>query len=100
MSADRSSSSECVKTSEDLLEAIFKELRYAEKKFPGWPTDVVHAAAIVAEEAGELVQAALDWNYHREEWTTKMEKEAAQTAAMAMRFLFGIYAYKREQREE
>ncbi len=45
---------------EKAIELVFAELRYAERKFPGWPEDPVHAAAILAEEAGELVKAALD----------------------------------------
>ena len=40
------------------------ELRIAETYHPEWPKDVVHGAAVVAEEAGELVQAALDATYH------------------------------------
>lgn len=59
----------------------------AQTKFPGWPKDVVHGAAIVAEEAGELVRAALDWNYERELNDVAMREEALHTAATAIRFL-------------
>jgi len=69
---------------------IFAELKKAEAKFPGWPEDVVHGAAILAEEAGETVQAALDYYYHRCESKEKMIKEAAQAGAMALRFLTAI----------
>jgi len=43
----------------DIVEQILEEyLRAAD--IHQFPTDVVHAAAIVAEEAGELVKAAND----------------------------------------
>lgn len=74
-------------TPEKALDMILMELREAEKKFPYWPGDVVHAAAIVAEESGELTQAALDRYYERHDSDNRMIKEAAQTGAMAIRFL-------------
>lgn len=77
-----------------VLELIEKELNSARDKFIYWPTDPVHAAAIVAEEAGELVRAALRYTYEdlsRDE----VEREACQTAAMAIRFLDNLYEMKR-----
>ncbi|OGB61446.1 MAG: hypothetical protein A2Y94_13790 [Caldithrix sp. RBG_13_44_9] len=71
------------------IKLVLKELEGAQKEFPEWPRDVIHAAAIVAEESGELVKAAIDFNYHK--GTLKaMEKEAIQTAAMAIRFLLNL----------
>ena len=75
---------------EEAFELILKELGKAEAKFPGWPDDVVHGAAILAEEAGETVQAALDYFYHRCDSKEKMIKEAAHTGAMVLRFLTAI----------
>lgn len=74
---------------------LFRELEEAQKKFPGWPTDVVHAAAIVAEECGELVKAAIDFYYGR---GTKLElqREACQTGAMVYRFLMDLERYSSE----
>ena len=69
---------------------IFAELKKAEDKFPGWPDDPVHGAAILAEEAGELVKASLDFYYGRYDEIDLMEKEAAQVGAMAIRFLCGL----------
>ena len=69
---------------------IFTELRKAEAEFPGWPDDVVHGSAIVAEEAGELVQAALDRFYGRCDTDNDIRTEAVQTAAMAIRFLLNL----------
>ena len=38
---------------------VNKEMERAKTKFPWWPEDQIHAAAIVAKEAGELLQTAL-----------------------------------------
>ena len=65
---------------------IEDELIKARKKFPVWKTESVHAAAVVCEEAGELIRAALQ---HSDEGglITACDKEAIQTGAMAIRFL-------------
>jgi hypothetical protein len=68
---------------ERAISLIVEELRKAEAKFPGWPDDVVHGAAIMAEEAGEAVKAAIDLHYGRGD-IDEVVKEAAQTGAMAI----------------
>ncbi len=65
---------------------ITAEVRRARKLHPEWPTDQVHAAATVAEEAGELIQAALDHRYKDAE-ICNADVEAVHTAATAIRFL-------------
>jgi NTP pyrophosphatase (non-canonical NTP hydrolase) len=73
-----------------ILQDILNELKKAKKKFPNWPDHMVSRAAIVAEEAGELVRAALQFKYERsdrESQILELRKEAIQTAAMAIRFL-------------
>lgn len=75
---------------ETVMKRIFEALAEAEAKFPGFPTDPVHAAAVVAEEAGELVQASLDYAYCRSSTHDRMEKEAAHVGAMAIRFLLAV----------
>jgi len=72
---------------EKVISDLFNELRRAEQKFPGFPDDPIHAAAIVAEENGELQQAVLQWTYEGGIKDSVYE-EAIQTAAMALRFLF------------
>jgi len=65
---------------------IDSELEKAREKLPFWPEDVIHGAAILGEEAGEVIKAALQYRYEggkREE----IFKEAIQTAAMAIRLL-------------
>ena len=68
------------------LMAIAEECDIACTKFPHWPHDNIHRAAIVAEEAGELIQAALQSNYEKHKYSD-MTTEAVQTGAMALRFL-------------
>jgi NTP pyrophosphatase (non-canonical NTP hydrolase) len=71
------------------------ELKHATDKHPDWPADVIHAAAILQEEAGELIQAALDYYYsHGSKWA--LIQEAEQCGAMAIRFLLNIERYKRK----
>lgn len=77
-----------------IWEEIELELRKARKKFPWWPDHPAAQAGIVCEEAGELMQACLEWKYERakeeiilEVQKNKMRKEAIQTAVTAIRFL-------------
>lgn len=65
---------------------IFIELRRAEEKHPGWPDDPIHAVAIMVEEAGEAIQAAIDVYYNNRR-SDDLKKELAQTGAMAIRAL-------------
>lgn len=65
---------------------LLTELDKAERKFPTWPDDLVHRAAIVAEEAGELVRASLQ-NQYEGDRLQELKKEATQTGAVALRFL-------------
>ena len=69
-----------------VIDLIFKELEKAQKNHPDWPLDAIHAAAIIEEESGELLRAAIDFNYHNGK-LKNMKNEAVQTAAMAIRFL-------------
>lgn len=79
------------------LHLILEELKKAKTKWPKWVDDPVHAAGILAEESGELMQAALDFCYSGGDFA-KMVFEAAQVGAMAIRFLEGVQRYERVQR--
>ena len=69
-----------------IIQDVLAELRRATRLYPAWPQDQIHAAAIVAEESGELVRAALNEAYHGT-FRCDTDREAVQTAAMAIRFL-------------
>jgi NTP pyrophosphatase (non-canonical NTP hydrolase) len=66
-----------------------RELERAESKFPVFPADPIHAAAILQEEAGELIRAALQFTYEGGSFDA-MKNEAVQVGAMALRFLVNI----------
>lgn len=72
--------------------AIVQEMQASESNHPfgreDWPQDHVHAAGIVANEAGQLVRAALQFHYEKGHYYS-MHREACQTGAMALRFLMG-----------
>lgn len=80
---------------EHAMAAIIDELIYAEKKWPGWPVDPIHAAGVMAEEAGECVRAANRF-YYESKSLMEVCKEAAQTGAMAIRMLMGMDQYVRK----
>jgi len=76
-------------TKEEAIELILDELRKAEKKHPGWPVNVVYRAAILCEEAGEVVKEALDVSFGVGSME-KLKVELAQTGAMAIRNLIHL----------
>jgi hypothetical protein len=65
---------------------ILAELARARKKHPKWPADKIHQAAIVANEAGEMLQAAYDARYE-DAPLSDIDTEAVHTAATAIRLL-------------
>ena len=70
-----------------IIGQITKELNKAMVKHGHWPQDdVIHASAIVCEESGELIRAALQFEYEGGSYDD-LRKEAIQTGAMAIRFL-------------
>jgi len=65
---------------------IAMELQKATEMHPNWPTDKIHAAAIVGEESGELIRAAIQYQLEKGKYY-EMHNEAIQTGAMSIRFL-------------
>lgn len=81
-------------TERSVIAEIFAELDRATTKFPTWPTDPLHALAVLSEEYGELAKEMLQFVYephktNREE----IHKEAVQTAAMAIRLAMSLSVY-------
>ncbi len=72
-----------------VIDIILEELQKAEKKHPHWPKDKIHAVGIMVEEAGESMQAALDFTYSGGE-IEKLRHELVQTGAMAVRALMNL----------
>ena len=73
----------------DAILLLLEELDQAIEKHPVWPSDPVHAAAIMVEEAGEALQAALDLTYGGKH-AHKLKKEIVHTGAMAIRNLINL----------
>jgi len=61
------------------------ELNRARGLHPVWPDDQVHQVAIVCEEAGEALQAALNYQDHGKPFA-EIRKEITHTAAMCERW--------------
>lgn len=81
-------------TKQEIWNLIEKEMARAKKKHPVWPQHIVSRAAIVSEEAGELVREALLIKYEtpdspadQEAQLERLKLEAVQTAVTAIRFL-------------
>ena len=69
------------------LQLVCAEIGRAEKLHPFWPWDIVHQTAIIAEEAGECLQAGLNSAASEDKNRTACIREAIHTAAVAIRFL-------------
>lgn len=83
------------------IKHVLKEVEKAIEKFPTWPTDPLHALAVLGEEYGELNKAVLQYTY--EPHKTSLEEiktEAIQTAAMALRFLTSLDTYQYKKSEQ
>lgn len=73
---------------EKLIQLIETELAKARDKHPDWPNDQIHAAAIVAEESGELIRAAVQ--FEREDGDMEaICKECVHTIVTAIRCIEG-----------
>lgn len=76
---------------------VLAEVARATVKFPTWPTDPLHAVAVLGEEYGELNKAVLQAVYEPHKSTPiDVRDEAIQCAAMAVRFLMSLPIYRYE----
>ena len=78
----------------DMIGGVWTELERSLAKFPTWPTDPLHALAVLGEEFGELTKDVLQMSYEPGKTNAEnVRKEAIQTAAMALRFVASLDAY-------
>jgi hypothetical protein len=81
---------------EKALGMVGIELEKACQKHPNFPEDPIHQVAIMIEEAGEAMKAAIDVVYHTEESIDRLaqihhlKEELAQTGAMCIRCLINL----------
>jgi len=85
----------------EILDEVTEELFRATQKFPTWPTDPLHALAVVGEEFGELTQATLQHVYepHKSDFDD-VKKEAIQSMTMMLRFLLSLETYEFNKSEQ
>lgn len=69
-----------------IYEKIENELKRAQKLHPLFPADLIHQVAIVSEESGEAMKAALD-HYYFGKPIEDVKTELIQTAAVCVRVL-------------
>ena len=82
----------------DVMSDVMEEVGRATAKFPTWPTDPLHALAVLGEEFGELTKAILQHTYEPHKATAAdVRAEAIQTAAMAIRLLMSLDVYEYKQ---
>lgn len=82
------------RTPATMIGGVWHELERAIAKFPTWPTDPLHALAVLGEEFGELTKDVLQMSYEPGKTNAEnVRKEAIQTAAMALRFVASLDAY-------
>ena len=78
-----------------ITDQILYEVQKATAKFPTWPTDPLHALAVLGEEFGELTKEMLQMVYEPHKASkAKIQAEAIQTAAMALRLLMSLDTYE------
>ena len=79
----------------DAAQAAMAEVEKATRKFPTWPTDPLHALAVLGEEFGELTKDVLQMVYEPHKTNRdRIRTECVQTAAMALRFLASLDRYE------
>lgn len=95
--AEGANPSRCEKRACSTIETVLREVEKATGKFPTWPTDPLHALAVLGEEFGELTKEMLQMTYEPHKTNLdEVRKEAIQTAAMSLRLVMSLdrYEYK------
>ncbi len=71
---------------------IIVEMDRVKRLHPEWPNDIIHAAAIIVQETGELMKACLDLVYFGGS-ERSVRNEVVSVAAMAERFMLYFPEY-------
>lgn len=66
---------------------ILNEVKYAERKHPVFPTDVIYKAALLGEESGEACREANLMRMENKGSVENFKKEVIQTACICYRIL-------------
>lgn len=87
-----------------IVDAVVEELDRAEKKWPYFPVDPLHACAIIVEEVGEMVREANRMVYEADDEGTidtrcaDMKQEAIQSIVTLFRLLAVLPQIREYQR--
>jgi len=73
-------------TNEFAVSLILNEVKRAESKHPNWPEDMVYGMAIVTEESGEAMRAAVQYEME-DGHINEVKTELIHTAATCIRML-------------
>jgi hypothetical protein len=76
-------------TREEAIEILCIALEEANKRHPEWYYDIIHCAAVMNEEAGEAIRAALNYTYE-DGSLDDFIYEVAQTGAVAIKMLMNL----------
>ncbi len=76
-------------TREKAIKILCIALDEANKKHPEWYDDIIHCSAVMGEEAGEAIRAALNYTYENSSFDDFIY-EVAQTGAMAIKILMNL----------
>lgn len=71
-----------------IITEAMNELAAARRRYPTWPTDIVHATVIMVEESTEALKAANEvrW-HHKNSSAATVREEVIQTIAMCLRLI-------------
>ncbi len=71
-----------------IISEAIAELNRARKRYPEWPTDLVHATVVMVEESTEALKSAneIRWN-HKQTTMADLRDEVIQTIAMCLRLI-------------
>ncbi len=76
-------------TKEEAINILCMALNEADKKHSEWYSDIIHCAAVLNEEAGEAIKAALNYTYE-DSSLDDFIYEVAQSGAMAIKILMNL----------
>jgi len=71
-----------------IITDAMNELARARRRYPEWPTDIVHATVVMVEESTEALKSAneIKWN-HKHTSLADLRDEIIQTIAMCLRLI-------------
>lgn len=73
---------------DEIFTEVWKELKSARQRYPEWQSNLIEAAAVMVEEAGEALKSCNNYHHSQGDDTpADIRKEVIQTMAMCMRFL-------------